>query len=144
MSRRRLAQGTVVIGVANVLKMGLQLLTLPLLARFLGPSEYGLFGLAMPAVSFMIMLSDGGLGTSLAREPETNQDVWSTAFWFLIGSGIVLSAIVILLSFVLAALVHEPRLPAIMSALSICLILIAIAVPSGARLTRQGRLGIWS
>jgi O-antigen/teichoic acid export membrane protein len=141
MSNRRLALGTLTSGVVNVVKIFLQFMTLPLIASLVGPADYGLFGLAMPTVTLMLMLTDSGLGISLAREPESNVDAWSTATWFLLGTGCLLAAFIIVWSIVQAALVHQPRLSAIMTALSVCPILLALTVPASARLTRQARLG---
>ncbi len=139
---RRLAAGTILMGASNILKIIVQLICLPLIARLLGPTEYGIFGLAMPMVMLMLMIADSGLGQSLAREPETNWQVWSSAFWFLLMSGVVLAVVTSGASFGLAMISHQPRLPPLMSTLSICLIFLTLAVPGNALLTRHGRIGV--
>ena len=139
---RRLAFGTMLMGGANIVKALVQLLTLPIVARLLGPSDYGLYGLAMPAVFLMLMIADSGLGASLAREPEDNLNVWSSAYWFLLASGIVLMLALSGAAFLVADFAHQPRLPPIMMSLSVCLIFLVLAVPGNALLTRQGRLGV--
>jgi O-antigen/teichoic acid export membrane protein len=139
---RRLAFGTMLMGASNIIKVVVQLVTLPLVARLLGPAEYGLYGLAMPAVFLMLMIADSGLGASLAREPLGNTKVWSSAFWFLLGSGVVLMIGLSGASFILADVTGQPRLPPIMMSLSLCLVLLTLAVPGNAILTRQGRLGV--
>jgi O-antigen/teichoic acid export membrane protein len=144
MNNRGLFFGTLTIGGANAIKFGLQLIFLPVMARLLGPRDFGLFGLAMPTVTFMLLLTDGGLGISLAREPESNTDVWSAAFWLLLGTGVVLGAVVIVWAHVLAGLVDESRLTAIMTTLAVCPTLLALSVHACARLNRQGRLAIGS
>jgi PST family polysaccharide transporter len=136
-SNRRLAYGTLAMGVGNFLKICIQLVMLPLMARLLGPNEYGLYFLAMPIMVFIMTLADGGLGASLAREPESNVAVWSSAFWVLLISGFAMAGIVVVSSFFLAAATHQPRLPLIMMALSPCLILFVLSVPATARLTRR-------
>jgi O-antigen/teichoic acid export membrane protein len=142
MDKRRLAFGTLMGGVANALKVGLQIALLPLMARLLGPHEYGLYALAMPAIMFVIMLADGGLGASLAREPESNVEVWSTAFWALLGAAILFGVAAITWALLVAGFVHQPRLPAVIAGLSPTLLLYALTVPSGALLLRQARLVI--
>jgi PST family polysaccharide transporter len=139
---RRLAFGTMLMGGANIVKAVVQLVSLPVVARLLGPADYGLYGLAMPAVFLMLMIADSGLGASLAREPEENVKIWSSAYWFLMVSGLVLMLGLGGASFIVAALAHQPRLPPIMMALSICVIFLVLAVPGNARLARQGRLGV--
>ncbi len=141
-SNRRLAFGTLAMGACNFLKICIQLVMLPLMARLLGPDEYGLYSLAMPIIMFMMTLADGGLGASLAREPESNNAVWSSAFWALLISGFVMAGIVVVSSFFLAAAAHQPRLPLIMIALAPCLIMFVLAVPATARLTRRAHLEV--
>jgi PST family polysaccharide transporter len=51
----------VVLGGANVLRLGAQLALLPILARLVGPAEYGLVALAMPFILFCNVVADGGL-----------------------------------------------------------------------------------
>lgn len=140
MDKRRLAFGTLASGLANAFKVCVQLIMLPLMARLLGPSEYGLFALAMPTIAFVMMLADGGLGATLARKSENNDEVWSSAFWALLGAAIVLGVGVNIWSFFVADLADQPRLPPIMAALSVCLLLYVLAVPSAALLLRQARL----
>jgi O-antigen/teichoic acid export membrane protein len=138
---RKLAFGAGATGLVNVIKVVLQLVVLPIMAKLLTPHEFGLYALAAPTVAFAVTLADGGLGVSLAREPETSTIVWSTAFWVLLLAGVCLAAGVSVWGLVLGALTHEPRLPALISLMSVSLILMTVTVPSGARLTRRGRLG---
>ncbi len=129
-------------GVTNALKVTLQLIMLPLMARLLGPAEFGLYALAMPTVTFLQMLADGGLGNSLSRESESSEDVWSTAFWMVHGLGVVLMIVVVIWSFVLSRLSHQPRLPPIMAVLSLSLLFLATSILPSARLIRRAQLAV--
>ncbi len=129
-------------GASNALKVTLQLVMLPLMARLLGPAEFGLYALAMPTVTFLQMLADGGLGNSLSRETESSEDVWSTAFWMVHGLGVVLVAVVVIWSFVLSRLAHQPRLPPIMAALSLSLLFLATSILPAARLIRRAQMAV--
>jgi O-antigen/teichoic acid export membrane protein len=141
-SDRRLALGAVASGMVNVVKVGLQLLLLPLMARLLGPGEFGVYALALPTVSFVALLADGGLGATLSREPESSGLVWSSAFWILliIGCGLALgsSAFGIVLGYV----AQQPRVPPMIGLLSLSLIFLALSVSPAARLNRRKNLGI--
>ncbi len=129
-------------GASNALKITLQLVMLPVMARLLGPAEFGLYALAMPTVTFLQMLADGGLGNSLSREAESSEDVWSTAFWMVHGLGVVLVAVVVIWSFVLSKLAHQPRLPPIMAALSLSLLFLATSILPAARLIRRAQMAV--
>ena len=127
-------------GAANILKIGLQFVMLPLMAHLLGPSEFGIYALALPTISFVMILADGGLAASLARETRNATLVWSTAFWLVMMLGIVLAAFVVGSGFVLASVSNEPRVNGLMSLLSLSVIMVAASALPSANLTRQGRL----
>jgi O-antigen/teichoic acid export membrane protein len=137
---RKLAFGAIASGTVNVLKAGLQLLLLPVMARLLGPNEFGVYALALPTVSFVALLADGGLGATLAREPETSSLVWSSAFWFLLCAGFALAFGASLFGLVLAHVVQQPRISPMIAMLSLSLVFLVLSVPAAARLTRRRNL----
>ena len=141
-SNRRLAFGAIASGTVNVVKVGLQLLLLPVMARLLGPDEFGVYALALPTVSFVALLADGGLGQTLAREPETSSEVWSSAFWFLLFTGCVLALGASVFGLFLGHIVQQPRVSAMIALLSLSLLFLVLSVPAAARLTRRRNLGV--
>jgi PST family polysaccharide transporter len=140
-SSRRIAFGASAAGAVSLVKMLLQVLALPVMARLLGPSEFGLYALAFPVVAFVGLLADGGLGISLVKEPDSSA-IWSTAFWALLGLGIILAAGLAGAGFVMGAALGQPRLPGIMAVLSLTIVMMAVTVPPVARLERQGRIAV--
>ena len=137
---RRLATNIIVGWVANLVKVIVQLIMLPLMARFLGPAEMGLYSLAMPIISLVMPLTDAGLGQSLAREKLDNHPVWSTAFWLLQIIGVLLAFGIIGGSYAVAIMAKQPRLPMVMIVLATIFPLVACAVLPAARLTQKGNL----
>jgi PST family polysaccharide transporter len=137
---RRMATNVVVGWIANIVKVCVQLVMIPLMARLLGPAEMGLYALTVPIMSFVFQLADAGLGNSLAREPAENHRIWSSAFWALQAMGVVLMLGVSGSGFVIGAVAHQPRLPLVMMALSTIFLMVASAVLPMARLTQKGRL----
>jgi len=140
LSAPNLARAGAVMAVCSIAKVGLQLLVLPIMARLIGPAEFGLYALALPTVTFLQMLAGAGLGNSLARESESSDPVWSTAFWAVLLSCSALAAVVVAWSFILAGIAHQPRLPPIMATLAVSLLIVASTILPGARLVRRGRL----
>ncbi len=139
-SRRQFAFNAAASGAVSIFKTLLQLALLPVMARLLGPTAYGIYSLAFPTVMFFMVISDGGLGVSLAREDENNRVVWSTAFWTLLGVCTVLAVAVAGAGFVLARVSGQPSLVGLMSFLSVSLPLLAVSLPADARLVRRGNL----
>lgn len=141
---RRFAVNAAAGGVANAVKIAIQLILLPLMAHMLGPAEFGLYALALPTVSFFSVLADAGLGNSLAREDEASTTIWSTAFWVLLATGIGLALVVSAWGVLLARFAHEPRLAALMAFLSVSFVMITMSVLPSARLTRRGNLVVYA
>lgn len=137
---RKLAVNVLAGGGVNVVKIGLQLLMLPLMAHLLGPAEFGVYALALPTVAFFMTLADGGLGASLASEPTQSREIWSTAFWLLLMVGVGLAGIGAGWGLILGHLSHEPRVANVMALLSVSFILLTASVLPVARLTRERRL----
>lgn len=140
--RRQFAKNAAASAIVSLIKAGLQLIMLPLMARLLGPTAYGIYALAFPVVMFFVLLADGGMGMSLAREEESNHIVWSTAFWTLLGTCTVMALGVFVSGFALARISGQPSLIGIMGLLAVAPILLAILLPADARLVRRGNL-LW-
>jgi PST family polysaccharide transporter len=127
-------------GGVNLVKIGLHLVMLPLMAHLLGPTEFGLYALALPTVAFFMTLADGGLVASLAREPTQSREIWSTAFWLVLMVGTGLAVMVAGWGVVLAQLSHEPRIAGVMGLLAVSFLFVTGSVLPYARLTRERRL----
>ena len=91
-----------------ICKIGVQLTMLPLMAHLLGPAEFGLYALALPTVAFCMILADGGLTASLARESTESTLIWSTGFWVTMVIGAALSLMIVGWGEALAVLSHAP------------------------------------
>ena len=139
---RKVAIGAIASGAVNIIKVAIQLLLLPVMARLLGPDEFGLYALALPTVSLVGLLADGGLGATLAREQESSSLIWSSAFWALLLMGTTLAIGSTLFGSLLGYLAQQPRLPAMIALLSLSLVFLTLSVVPGARLTRRKNLAL--
>ena len=142
--RRLLALNAAVGTAANVAKVGLQLVLLPVMARLLGPAEFGVYALVLPLVAFFTVLADGGLGTSLARESEASTVVWSTAFWLLLATCTAIALVVTAGGTIIGVVADQPRLGGITALLSTSFPLMALSALPAARLVRRGNLVLQS
>ena len=95
--------------------------------------------MALPVVTFFTVVADGGLGASLAKERSHDRTVWNTAFYVMLALGVVVAGIVNLCGFGLAALMHEPRLHALLGLLSFNFLFIAVSTLPSARLFQRKR-----
>ena len=126
MSLRRLILGTAAMSSVNVLRVLAQALVIPILSRLLSPSDYGIVGMAMPLVLFVMMLADAGIGMSLVRTPATERDEWSTCFWLSAAMGLILAAVVLGFAPLAAMAFSEPSLAPILMALAGVVVLQAL------------------
>lgn len=107
------------------------------LARILLPSEFGLIGMISVVLAIGNVLLDGGLTKSLIRDPECDQEDYSTVFSFhLIASIIIYAGIYILAPFI-ADFYDQPILTAITRVYSITIIITSFSVVQLARLTKE-------
>ena len=138
------AVGAMVLSGANVVRLAVQLSLLPVLARLVGPTEYGLVSLAVPFVLLCNVLSDGGLGPALARRQDPPWELESTVFWLAGGVGSALALGSCLLAWPIGHALHQPRLPLLIIALSPILVLSGFTAAANARVIRDSRFGVFA
>lgn len=136
MSEKRLLGGAAAMSIAGIVRVGLQTLILPILARILGPHEYGLVALAMPIVILSMILCDGGLPAPLMRRVDDDERVWATAHWTICASGVILALLVAVSAVPLAWLCGQPDLAPVVLALASTLVLQGIGAVPAARLQK--------
>ena len=139
---RKLALGAMASGAVNVTKAAIQIMLLPIMARLLGPGEFGLYALALPTITLIALLADGGLGMTLARDDESSSLVWSSAFWALLVMGIILAIGVSIFGIFLGRMTNQPLLSGMIALLSLSLVFLTLSVVPVARLTRRKNLAI--
>jgi PST family polysaccharide transporter len=96
--------------LAKLLPKGINLLTTLVLARFLMPEDFGLFGMALVIIGFMEGFSDGGVGRAIVRDHKLSGDLLTTLFWFITIIGFILSFITYLFAPFVIYIYDEPEL----------------------------------
>jgi O-antigen/teichoic acid export membrane protein len=140
-SIKQIAKGTALIAFTNVLRLLVQLFSVPVLARMLSPEDYGLAAMAMPVILFLMMIADAGLGSSLVRTGKPEEPAWHTCFWLSTGVGTVIVIGLALLSPVFGLLLNEPRIMPIITALAAIVPLQTLTLVPGAALRQKGNFG---
>lgn len=137
MALKRLALGAAALSMARATQTVLTFLALPLLARLLDPSEFGLVALAMTFVIFTMSFSDAGIGQSLVHTPPEQKDVWSSAFWMITLLSGCLSLLLLLIAWPAGWIFGEPRLTPIVCALAPLPLIQGMLSPAGADLQQR-------
>lgn len=124
-------------GFGSALRALLQIGAQIILARLLGPVEYGIFAMATIVLSFTNFFSDIGISYGLIQKKEiTPDDVRYVFTWQLI-LGFIVSLAVFLLAQPLAGFFNEPRLIEVIQVASVICFLNAISSPSMNLLKRE-------
>lgn len=117
-------------GFGSVLRALLQMGTQIILARLLGPVEYGIFAIAATILSFSKFFSDIGISYGLIQKKTITDEDIRFVFTWQVMLGIVVSLAVYLLAEPFAEFFNEPRLDAVMEVASVICFINAISAPS--------------
>jgi O-antigen/teichoic acid export membrane protein len=123
-----------------IMVVGRQLLSLAIftiLARLLGPAEFGLMGLTFIYLTIVGYLADQGIGTALVQRAQLDPEHLHTAFWFNFGCAAFLCGTTLLLAEAISTLLGEPRLASLLRWTSISLLFNASSAIQNALFTRQ-------
>src|SRR3569832_2168107 len=96
------------------MQMGAQIV----LARLLGPAQYGLFAMSVVVMSFSAFFSDVGVAYGLIQRKQVDSAHIRFVFTLQIMLGLVISGLLAILSGPLAGFFHEPRQEAIILVLA--------------------------
>lgn len=138
MALKKLLTGTALISSVNVLRLVVQFVSLPLLARLLTPEDYGVVAMAMPIVLFVMLFADSGLGTSLVRETLDDLTPWHSCFWLTSALGAGFCLFLAALAPAVSFWMDEPTLAAVMASLATVIFLQSLTLIPGAALQQQG------
>lgn len=123
--------------IGTVARFGLQLCAQIVLARLLGPENYGLFALGLVVLTFSNMLADFGFAWGLVQNQNLSErDIRFVFTWQLV-SGILSASALFLLAPAIATFFVEPRIEPIIRWLSLASVLIATAAPASNLLRRK-------
>lgn len=138
---RTIASGALTMSSVNIIRLIVQMVSLPIMARLLSPEDYGLAAMAMPLILFVMMVADGGLGNSLIRTSAPESHEWHTCFWITCVFGAVFSLIIAAVAPLAATILGQPRLTGIIVALSVIVFAQTVTLIPGAALQKASRFG---
>ena len=130
-------------GLARLCAQGadfvLRLASLMVLARLLGPTDFGLVGMVTALTGVLALFRDFGLSAAAVQRPNVTEEQISTLFWINIAVGTLLAFLTAAVAPLIATFYHEPRLLGIAYALACSFLFNAAGIQHGALLQRQMR-----
>jgi PST family polysaccharide transporter len=130
-------------GLARIISQGVnfafRLGSLMVLARLLGPRDFGLVGMVTAFTGVLGLFRDFGLSTASVQRAHVTEEQISTLFWINALVGVLLAVLVSALAPVIASFYHEPRLVWVAVVLATGFLFNAAGVQHSAILQRELR-----
>jgi O-antigen/teichoic acid export membrane protein len=133
-------------GLARLLAQGANLLLrvgcLMVLARLLGPKDFGLVGMVTAFTGLLVCFRDFGLSAAAVQRETVTEEQLSTLFWVNIAFGALLALIVVAMAPAIAAFYKEPQLFGVTTVLAAGFLFNSAGVQHAALLQRQMRFTV--
>lgn len=101
------------------------------IARHVEPEEFGVVALAASIIAIVSILQRQGLGVALVQRRELDDDTLNTAFWSLLGTSVVLAAVIVSIAAPISRLLSEPLLAGVIQAQAVGMVIAgSMAVPA--------------
>jgi O-antigen/teichoic acid export membrane protein len=138
-----LKQRTIRGGLARLCAQGanffIRLCSLMVLARLLGPKDFGLVGMVTAFTGILTLFRDFGLSSAAIQRTHVSDEQISTLFWINIFVGMLLGLLAVVGAPIIAAFYHEPRLVGVTAVLALGFLFNAAGVQHSVLLQRQMR-----
>ena len=108
-----------------------------LLARLLGPEDFGLIALATAFIAFADIFVSGSFISAIVQRDKLEPEHLDTAFWINIGAGILVTIVTLITAPIIAHTASEPALTSVIRWLSLGFILGALSSVQSAVLQRN-------
>jgi len=125
-------RGGMIIGSAQLIRIGLQFVSVVALSRLLTPQDFGLVACVTPVITFVSLFQDLGYGQAIVQRREISNDQISSIFWVTVALGLASALVAAIFSPAVAWFFHDGRLVLLTISASISLLFGSLAaVPSG-------------
>jgi O-antigen/teichoic acid export membrane protein len=124
---------------AQGINFAFRLGSLMILARLLGPKDFGLVGMVTAFTGVLTLFRDFGLSAAAIQRSDVTEAQISTLFWINVFVGVALSGISVAAAPLIAVFYHEPRLTNVTMALAAGFLFNALGVQHSAVLQREMR-----
>ena len=112
---------------------------LVVLARLLGPKDFGLVGMVTALTGVLTWFRDFGLSAAAVQRPDITKDQHSNLFWVNVLIGALLALVTLAAAPAIAAFYHEPRLVGVAAVLGTAFLFNAVGIQHSALLQREMR-----
>jgi O-antigen/teichoic acid export membrane protein len=118
-------------------KLVSQFVITAILARILSPVDFGLVAMASVFTGFAMIFGELGISSALVQKLDVKDDHWSSAFWFNLFVGSILTLFFILVAPFISVFYKKPELTAVLQVLSLNFIFSSFTIVQQTILTRE-------
>lgn len=137
--RQKAIQGGLARVGAQGANFAIRIGSLMILARMLGPEDYGLVGMVTAFTGVLGLFRDFGLSSAAVQRSEVTEEQISTLFWINVFVGVVLTLLTVAMSPAIAAFYHQPRLLGVTAVIGLGFFFNALGIQHSVLLQRQMR-----
>ncbi|MGJ8673004.1 lipopolysaccharide biosynthesis protein [Rubritalea sp.] len=135
--KKKSIRGGAVTLVAQAVQISIQLVSTVVLARLLGPEEFGVIAMVMAVAAFAQVFGDLGLSTAAIQKKDLTDAQQSNLFWINVLVGTGLTCVVAASAPLVANFYDRPELLWVTVAISLSFLIASLGAQHGARLTRD-------
>ncbi|PQV83087.1 MOP flippase family protein, partial [Cronobacter sakazakii] len=110
--------------ISTVIIISLGLVQMTILARLMDGHQFGLLTISLVIIALADTLSDFGIANSIIQRKSISNLELTTLYWLNVGLGIVVCAVVFLLSDLIAGVLHNPDLAPLIRTLAFAFVVI--------------------
>lgn len=136
---RKTFAGTAITIASQIVKVGLQVGAMVLLARLLTPKDYGSFGIISAVTSLGLVIKDMGFAAATLNSAELSQKQVSNVFWLTIAANSVLAVTTSAIGPFIGKIYNDAGLILPIVAMSLSFIILALGSQHYSLLRRQMR-----
>lgn len=138
---RTAANGAAWLGTAQLIRVGLTILSTAIIARILTPNDYGVIAMVGPILALIMMFQDLGLGAATIQARTLSREQSSALFWLnMLASG-GLAALLVLLSPAIGWFYGDARAGHVAALSGLGLLISGSGLQHSALLNRELRFG---
>jgi len=137
--KRKTVQGGVARLAAQAINFLVRLVSLMVLARLLGPKDFGLVGMVTAFTSVLNLFRDFGLSAAAVQRATVTEEQTSTLFWINVVVGAFLALLTFAMAPVIASFYREPKLLAVTAVMALGFLFNAAGVQHSTVLQRHMR-----
>ena len=133
----RTIKGSIWSFLDNISNQGITFVVGLILARMLGPDEYGLIGIITIFIALFTTLADSGISTALIRDTNTESIDYDTAYWTNVVLGILMYFCLFIISPFIASFFHRSELVPLTRVMGMVLIINSFSIVQRTIFTKE-------